>query len=49
MDKLDLGTRDQIEKHLLDHRKSKGIPKNICFIVCAKAFDGVDNNKLENS
>ena len=23
--------------------------KNICFIDCAKAFDFVDHNKLENS
>ena len=25
-------------QHLLDHRKSKGIPKNICFIDCTKAI-----------
>ena len=33
---------------LLDHGKSKRIPKNIysCFIDYAKAFDYVDHNKL---
>ena len=31
---------------MLDHRKSKGIPVNICFIDYAKAFDCVDHNKL---
>ena len=30
----------------LDHRKSKRVQKNICFIDCAKAFDCVDHNKL---
>ena len=35
-------------QHLLDHRKSKGVQKNIylCFIDYAKAFDCVDHNKL---
>ena len=35
-------------QHLLDHRKSKRVPKNIyfCFIDYAKAFDCVDHNKL---
>ena len=35
---------------MLDHRKSKGIPKNIyfCFIDYAKDFDCVDHNKLWN-
>ena len=35
-------------QHLLDHGKSKRVPKNIyfCFIDCAKAFDCVDHNKL---
>ena len=35
-------------QHVLDHRKSKRIPKNIyfCFIDYAKAFDCVDHNKL---
>ena len=32
----------------MDHRKSKGIPKNIyfCFTDYAKAFNSVDHNKL---
>ena len=45
------GTRDQIA-NLLDHRKSKGIQKNIysCFINYAKAIDCVDHKKtVENS
>ena len=35
-------------QHLLDHRKSKGIQKNIyfCFIDYTKVFDCVDHNKL---
>ena len=35
-------------QHLLDHGKSKKVPKNIyfCFIEYAKAFDCVDHNKL---
>ena len=35
-------------QHLLDHRKSKGIPEKhqLCFISYAKAFDCVDHNKL---
>ena len=35
-------------QHLLDHRKSKRIPKNIyfCFIDYVKAFGCVDHNKL---
>ena len=35
-------------QHLLDHRKGKGIPKNIyfCFTDYAKTFDCVDHNKL---
>ena len=42
----DRGTRDC--QHLLDHRKSKRVPKNIyfCFIDYAKAFDFVEHNKL---
>ena len=37
-------------QHLLDHRKGKGIPKNIyfCFTNYAKTFDSVDHNKLWN-
>ena len=33
---------------MLDHRESKGIPKDIyfCFTDYAKAFDHVDHNKL---
>ena len=30
----------------LDHRESKGIPENICFIDYTKAFDCVDQSKL---
>ena len=33
-------------QHLLDHRESKGIPENICFIGYSKAFDCVDHKKL---
>ena len=35
-------------KHLLDHRKTKRVSKNIyyCFIVYTKAFDCVDHHKL---
>ena len=34
-------------QHLLDHQKSmREFPKNICFTDNAKAFDGVDHNKL---
>ena len=33
-------------QHPLDHRKIKGIPKNICFIDYTKAFDCVDHNQL---
>ena len=29
--------------------KAREFQKNICFIDYAKAFDGVDHNKLENS
>ena len=41
-------------QHLLDHGKSKRGPKKkqniqFCFIDCAKTFDCVDHNKLENS
>ena len=39
-------------QHILDHRKSKGIPpspkKIYCFIDYAKAFDCVDHNKVWN-
>ena len=30
----------------MDHRRSKGIPKTICFIDYTKAFDYVEHNKL---
>ena len=35
-------------QHLLDHQKSKRVPKNnyFCFIDYAKAFDCVDHNTL---
>ena len=35
---------------MLDHRKSKGIPKNVyfCFTDYAKTFDCMDHNKLWN-
>ena len=39
-------------QHMQDHRKIKGIKKEImdfCFIDYAKAFDCVDHNKLEYS
>ena len=29
--------------------KARELQKNICLIDCAKAFDCVDHNKLENS
>ena len=32
-------------QHLLDHRKSNRFQKNICFIDCAKALNGVNHNK----
>ena len=40
------GTRDQITNIHFDHRKTKGILQNFCFIDYAKAFDCVDPNKL---
>ena len=50
MNKLDLEKVEEPEVKLLDHRKSKGIPrKNFCFVDYAKAFDCADHNKLENS
>ena len=33
-------------QHLLDHQKVKRVPKKICFIDYAKAFDCVDHNKM---
>ena len=53
MFKLDLrkgrGTRDQIANICWIIEKSRGIQKKICFIDYAKAFDCVNQDKLENS
>ena len=45
------GTRDQITDIRWITKKAREFQKNIyfCFIDCAKAFDCVDHNKLENS
>ena len=45
------GTRDQIVNNHWIIEKARQFQKNIyfCFIAYAKAFDGVDHNKLENS
>ena len=45
------GTRDQIADIHWIMEKAREFQKNIyfCFIDYAKAFDGVDHNKLENS
>ena len=45
------GTRDQIANIHWIIEKVRELHKNIyfCFIDCAKAFDHVDHNKLENS
>ena len=45
------GTRDQIDNIWRIIKKAGEFQKNIyfCFIDCAKAFDCVDHNKLENS
>ena len=45
------GTRDQIVNIRWIIEKARELQKNIyfCFIDCAKAFDCVDHNKLENS
>ena len=42
------GTRDQIANIHWIKEKARGFQKNIyfCFIDYAKAFDGVDHNKL---
>ena len=49
--KKDRGTRDQIVNIHWIIEKARQFQKNIyfCFIAYAKAFDGVDHNKLENS
>ena len=49
MYKLDLEKAEEQEiklPTLLDHRKCKRVPENICFIDYAKAFDCVDHNQL---
>ena len=51
MYKLDLKKAEEPEincQHSLDHRKNKGIQKNIyfCFIDYIKVFDCVDHNKV---
>ena len=45
------GTRDQIVNISWIIEKARKFQKNIyfCFIDCAKVFDYVDHNKLENS
>ena len=45
------GTKGQIANILWIMEKGRAFQKNIyfCFIDCAKAFDCVDHNKLENS
>ena len=45
------GTRDQIANICWIIEKARELKKKIyfCFIDCAKAFDCVDHNKLENS
>ena len=44
------GTRDQIANIHWIKEKAREFQKNIyfCFIDCAKAFDCVDHNKLDN-
>ena len=43
------GTRVQIANIHWLIEKAKDFQKNMCFVDCAKAFDYVDHNKLENS
>ena len=47
----DRGTRVQIANIHWITKRAREFQKNIyfCFIAYAKAFDGVDHNKLENS
>ena len=47
----DRGTRNQIANVHWIIKKAREFQKNIyfCFIHCAKAFDCMDHNKLENS
>ena len=42
-------TRDQIANIHWIMENAREFQKNICFIDCAKAFDCVDHNRLENS
>ena len=48
--RTDRGTRDQIANIRWIMEKAREFQKNVyfCFIDCAKAFDCVDHNKLEN-
>ena len=41
--------RDEIANILWVIEKAREFQKNICFIDCAKTFDCMDHNKLENS
>ena len=43
------GTRDQIANIFWIIEKAREFQKIFCFIDCAKAFDCVDHNKVENS
>ena len=43
------GTTDQTANTQWIIEKAREFQKNICFSDCAKAFDCVDHNKLENS
>ena len=43
------GTRDQIACIYWMIKIARKFQRNICFMDCAKAFDCVDHNKLENS
>ena len=43
------GTTDQIANIHWIMENAREFQKNICFIDCAKAFDCVDHNRLENS
>ena len=43
---LEKAEEPEIKLPTLDHRKSKRIPENFCFIDCTIAFDCMDHNKL---
>ena len=52
MFKLDLEKVEKTDQIASIHwiiEKAREFQKNICFLDCAKAFDRVDHNKLENS